>query len=229
MTRILAIETIGHFGSVAVADNDRVLAQQILPAELRMAQSLAPGIRELLAAQDWAPRDVDLILVATGPGSFTGLRCGVITAKTLAYATGAQVLGVHSLSVLAEQAPVECQTVETVLDAQRRQLFAARFARDDQGIMQLCRETAIINIELWLASLRPGDSVTGPVIEKLREKIPSGVELLPQSCWQPRAAAVAGVGWRRYCAGERGDLWTMVPQYYRPSAAEEKLIDRLPG
>jgi tRNA threonylcarbamoyladenosine biosynthesis protein TsaB len=229
MTRILAIETVGFTGSIALADNDRLVVQHVLPTEVRMAQSLAPGIRDLLTANHWAPADLELILVATGPGSFTGLRCGVTTAKTLAFATGAAVLGVHSLAVIAEQAPPECTRLNAVLDAQRKQLFSATFGRNEQGVMQLRQETAIVDIEAWLNSLDPNTTLAGPVLEKLRGKLPENQPLLPENLWQPRAAAVASLGWRHFASGDRDDLWQLTPNYYRPSAAEEKQASTLPG
>ncbi|HZZ29615.1 MAG TPA: tRNA (adenosine(37)-N6)-threonylcarbamoyltransferase complex dimerization subunit type 1 TsaB, partial [Pirellulales bacterium] len=72
--RILAIETTDLAGSVAVLENDRAVVGIDLDAQLRSAQSLAPGIEELLKTAGWQPGDVRLVAVTTGPGSFTGLR-----------------------------------------------------------------------------------------------------------------------------------------------------------
>ncbi len=229
MTRILAIETVGFTGSIALAENDQLLVQHVLPTEVRMAQSLAPGIRDLLSANRWAPAELDLILVATGPGSFTGLRCGVTTAKTMAFATGAELLGVHSLAVLAEQAPPPCTRLNAVLDAQRKQLFSATFERNENGAMQLRQETAIVDIDAWLSGLDPNLDLVGPVLEKLRSKLPENQPILPESLWHPRAAAVASLGWKHFTAGERHDLWQLVPNYYRASAAEENRASSRPG
>ena len=70
----------------------------------RSARTLAPGIRHLLADAGWTPRDVALVAVSIGPGSFTGLRLGVMTAKAFAYAVGAPVLGIGTLEVIAAHA-----------------------------------------------------------------------------------------------------------------------------
>ena len=229
MTRILAIETVGRTGSIALAENERLVVQHVLSSEQRMTQNLAPGIRDLLAANGWQPGEVELVAVAIGPGSFTGLRCGVTTAKVLAYATGADVVGIDALAALAQQAPEDCQQLETVLDAQRKQLFAATHGRDEDGLMQLRGATEIVDAEAWLASLKPGQVVAGPVLDKLKPRLPEGVVALPEQYWHPRAAGVAALAWRRYQAGQRDDVWQLVPDYVRPSAAEEKRSGAIPG
>src|SRR5208337_2248427 len=105
MFRILALETSELTGSVAVAADGKVLAELQLDPQQRSAQWLAPAIRSLLERVGWQPREIGLIAVTIGPGSFTGLRVGVATAKILAYATGAQVLGIGTLEAIATAAP----------------------------------------------------------------------------------------------------------------------------
>ena len=99
--RILAIESSGRHASVATlwgdADGTRLIGQTLLSGDERTAQVLAPAIQQLLAAADWSPKSVELVAVTVGPGSFTGLRIGVTTAKAFAYAIGAEVLGVNTL------------------------------------------------------------------------------------------------------------------------------------
>ena len=106
--RILAMDTSGRRAAVAALEDDRVLAECDSPPGVRSAAALAPLIAELLKGVDWQLRRLDLIAVTQGPGSFTGLRIGVTTAKTLAYATGAAVIGVNTLEVIAAGAPARC-------------------------------------------------------------------------------------------------------------------------
>ena len=133
--RILAIETSGRHGSVATlcggVDGSRLIHQIALGGEQRTAQALAPAIQSLLRESDWSPSSVELVAVAVGPGSFTGLRIGVTTAKAFAYAVGAEVIGINTLVALAHQSPALNGPLWAVLDAQRQELFAAKFVRDD--------------------------------------------------------------------------------------------------
>src|SRR5690606_6005893 len=103
--KILAFETSGLLGSVALletAEGKVVSAvERETPADQRTARSLLPTTHRLLSDHGWRPADVELIAVTTGPGSFTGLRIGVVGAKTFAYAVGAKLVGVHTLAALA--------------------------------------------------------------------------------------------------------------------------------
>jgi tRNA threonylcarbamoyladenosine biosynthesis protein TsaB len=165
------------------------------------------------------------VAVAVGPGSFTGLRVGVTTAKTFAYAISAEVLGVNTLAVIAENSPAEILRVSCIVDAQRGQLYAADFVREKAGCFQPVGETQIVDREAWLAQIGQsveGVAVSGPAIKLLANKIPASVQVLAESCWVPTAAMVGRLAARNYAAGMRDDVWKLVPNYYRRSAAEEK-------
>ena len=97
MTKLLAIETTGLRGSVACAERGKLLTSELLRSDQRSAQSLIPAIESILKSRGWVPADLDGIAVAVGPGSFTGLRVGVTTAKVLAWACGAALYGIDSL------------------------------------------------------------------------------------------------------------------------------------
>ena len=223
--RLIAIETTGRQGSVATlageAGGAKLVAQIALTSDERTAQALAPTLKKLLAETGWKPSSVELVAVAVGPGSFTGLRIGVTTAKTFAYAVGAEVIGVNTLEALAAQAPSK-SPLWTVLDAQRQELFAAKFISGDDHRMHVDRQTRIIAQDAWLAELHPGDHVIGTALSRLAARLPVFVEPVSSDLWQPMAAAVGSVAWQSYLTGQRDDLWKLAPQYYRASAAEEK-------
>jgi tRNA threonylcarbamoyladenosine biosynthesis protein TsaB len=193
----------------------------VFDADQRTAQSFAPCIVQQLESVGWSPLDVQLIVVTKGPGSFTGLRIGITAAKTLAYAVGAEVIGVNTLKVIASQVPAEQQDAWTVMDAQRGQLFAARFRRSHDD-WETIVQPHIVDNERWLQSLTPGTAVTGPGLARLRDRLPAGIVIVDDGCWTPQSAAVGRVGYLEFRAGKRDDLWALVPEYFRKSAAEEK-------
>ncbi|MEK6249919.1 MAG: tRNA (adenosine(37)-N6)-threonylcarbamoyltransferase complex dimerization subunit type 1 TsaB [Planctomycetales bacterium] len=158
--------------------------------------------------------------MAQGPGSFTGLRVGVTTAKTFAYAAKTELVGVDTLQAIAASLPKDEPPIWSIMDAGRQQLFAARFKQ--QGESLICVEpTKILAIDQWLAGLNKADQVAGPALESLKNRLPEHVELTDQRCWQPQAQWVGRLGWQHYLDGQRTDCWEMVPEYFRKSAAEE--------
>jgi tRNA threonylcarbamoyladenosine biosynthesis protein TsaB len=221
----LAIETSGLFGSVAAGivspeacepEDCKIIAAKPLPRDARSARTLAPMIQALLSELDWAPSDLAAVAIAVGPGSFTGLRVGVTTAKTLAWAAGAAVIGVDTLDALAVAAgpPQDAPgRLWTVLDAQRGELFAASFdaTGDAWERHTATRRTAT---ETLKADLQPGDRVVGPPAATI------GGEPL-----EPTAAGVLQVAWRRWLNGAAESVFALAPQYHRLSAAEENLVN----
>lgn len=220
-TRLLALETSGLYGSLALAEDGRVVAERTLTPPQRTAQSLAPAIEQLVAQAGWSLHEIQVVAVTVGPGSFTGLRVGVVTAKTLAYALGAQVVGVNTLEVIAARVPTGT-TLTTVLDAQRQELFVASYRWSSAGHWQEHSPTRLATASDWLAQLAAGDVVSGPGLTKIVNQVPAGVSVVDRQCWEPRASEVAALAWRQFSAGHCDSHWSLVPQYYRLSAAEEK-------
>src|SRR5688572_11693336 len=135
--RIIAIETSGRHGSLAIlsgdADDAQLQCEAGLGGEHRTAQSLAPALSDLLAEVNWPPATIGMVAVAVGPGSFTGLRIGVTTAKAFAYAVGAEIIGVNTLDVLASQTGQSPSPLWAIMDAQRQELFVAKFETSGGG------------------------------------------------------------------------------------------------
>ncbi len=219
--KILAIETVGTTGSVAAFEADHLLATAMLDTRRRSAQSLAPGIQQLLEQVAWRPADVQLVAVASGPGSFTGLRIGVTTAKAFAYAIGCEVVGVNSLLAIASRAPSEIEQLAVVLDAGRGEFFAADFTRV-KGELKEREPTRVVPWTQWVASLRAGQVVSGAGLAKLEVQLPEGVISLAPALWAVDAESIGRTGWRLYGAGQRDTAFSLQPQYFRRTAAEDQ-------
>ncbi|MEQ8791248.1 MAG: tRNA (adenosine(37)-N6)-threonylcarbamoyltransferase complex dimerization subunit type 1 TsaB [Pirellulaceae bacterium] len=226
IVRILALETSSRSAAAALLEDERLVACDVLSSHAGTAAGLAPLIARLLASTGWVMSDIELIAVPVGPGSFTGLRVGVTTAKTLAYALSCEVLGLDTLEVIAAQAPDSCQEVWAVIDAQRQQLFCGRFERTGSGEWQSSEPAAILDNAAFLVSLRDGQSVTGPGLRRIRTALPPNVVVVAEDSWSPRAETVGRLALSHYRAGRRDDFWKLAPRYYRQSAAEEKAAGR---
>jgi tRNA threonylcarbamoyladenosine biosynthesis protein TsaB len=134
---------------------------------------------------------------------------------------GAEIVGVNTLEAIAAQAPAECETVWTLMDAHRGQLFVARYRRKGDGVPEAIIPAHIAGIEAWLETYSPGAYVTGPGIGRV-QRMPPGALLVEESQRTPQASTVGQLAWRHFQSGRRADIWTFAPDYYRPSAAEEK-------
>jgi tRNA threonylcarbamoyladenosine biosynthesis protein TsaB len=125
--RSLILETSQRLAQVALAEGDQVIAARSLEEARRHARDLAPALHELLAERSWAARSLEAIFVSRGPGSYTGLRVGVMSAKVLAYATGCALLAVDTFAALARQSGAKL--VDVIADAQQERVYAQRFWR----------------------------------------------------------------------------------------------------
>ncbi|HIW72304.1 MAG TPA: tRNA (adenosine(37)-N6)-threonylcarbamoyltransferase complex dimerization subunit type 1 TsaB [Candidatus Levilactobacillus faecigallinarum] len=125
--RILAIDTSNRPLSVAVLDDTTVLAAITVTVHQKHAEYLLPEIERLLAMADLKPADLDRIVVAAGPGSYTGIRIAVTTAKVLATTLNIELVTVSSLVTLAANVPVEGALVAPIFDARNQNVFAGLY------------------------------------------------------------------------------------------------------
>ena len=179
--RILAVETSGRHGSLAVLAGDddvKLLRETSLVSSEPLRPAPAPC--DLLTETNWPPASIGMVTGAVGPWPFTGLRIGVTTAKAFAYAVGAEIVGVNTLEVLALQAAIFGAIVGDHGCAQRQELFAAKFETNGAGGITMSKETRIIPQDEWLAGLCPGDRVTGPALRRLLPRLPA--EIIPRPC-----------------------------------------------
>lgn len=230
LVRILAIETSLRFGSVATIEGSdqgtKLIHQEDLPTDQRTAQSLLPSIGQVLQHSRWRPTDLQLLAVATGPGSFTGLRIGVTTVKSLAFAWGTPLAAVNTLGAIAASLSPQPSSCSVILDAQRQELFTARVSPASGGDFLGNPATRLLSVEEWLAELNPGDTVAGPPLAKIRERLPCDVIVADESLWFPQAQFVGQLGYALFQAGNTTDPLQLTPQYFRKSAAEEKAAQR---
>ena len=241
--RILAIESTGRQAQAGLFDKaDVVIETRALepfegPAAGGRSLANAPGtsssrqlipqIQSLLREANWTIGEIGLICLTIGPGSFTGLRIGLVTAKTLCYATGAKIVGVPTLQVIARQtreqmALDEGCPIRVVLSAHRQQLFTSRYVAGGQPRLTGQGDVAIVGADEWLNDLPGGEILTGSGLQRLESRLPEAQrgERAPVDCWFPTTGMLATIGWERASQGACDDLWTIEPRYCRPSYAE---------
>jgi tRNA threonylcarbamoyladenosine biosynthesis protein TsaB len=221
------VETSERVGQVAVALGGRLLEVRRLEQARRHNRDLAPALRDLCAAQGWRVREIDAVIVSRGPGSYTGLRVGVMSAKALAYATGCALLAVETFHIVAAQAPAVVDRLDVIADAQQGHVYVQAFRRDGDA-MRPDSELAVVPLGDWLARRPAGAWVSGPGLGVYADRLPPEIPVVAQELWVPQAESLFRLGWERYVRGERDDVWALEPLYLRPSAAEAQWRKRSP-
>jgi tRNA threonylcarbamoyladenosine biosynthesis protein TsaB len=141
---LLALDTCDSRGSVALLDGARTLSEVPHPAAEEYSSWLIPAIDQVLAQNGVSHRDLAGYAVASGPGSFTGVRVGLTTAKAWAEVHAKPVFPVSRLAILADCADKSGEFAATLIDAQRKQLFAALYRRAS-GAWKLVGEECVID------------------------------------------------------------------------------------
>jgi tRNA threonylcarbamoyladenosine biosynthesis protein TsaB len=222
--RALALETSGRQGSVALAQDGVTIAVERFDYGLQNAAKILPLIDALCRKCSWNPSDLRELYISIGPGSFTGLRIGVTLVKTLAFVTGAKIVPVQTVDVLAENAPPDARELIIVLDAKRGQIFTSRLARTTAGWTQLEPPHLDRLPDILARATRPvhllGEGI--PYHRELIGEAPD-VILTPPETWIGRAETVAKLGSQLALRDQFLDLAALVPLYIRRPEAEEKL------
>ena len=227
--KTLAIDTSLAAGSVAAIDGDRI-ATRPLGAAGEHARLLATALAETAAELGWRESDAELVAVVRGPGSFTGLRVGVTAAKALAWATGARLVAVSGCEIVARLAQAAAgwpaAPIHVAYDAGRGEVFATTALPAttspsgwDAG------PGSLVPLADWIDALAPGALVAGPAIDleacaALLAARPD-LRIAPPGARAPTAAAAGAVALLHAGAGRHDDPFTLVPDYVRPSYAEE--------
>jgi tRNA threonylcarbamoyladenosine biosynthesis protein TsaB len=221
---LLLIETSGAIGRVGLGIGLRLAAQAQLQSERRHASDLAPRCRELLQQSGLRAGDLNGIAVSWGPGSYTGLRVGLMTGKTLAYALKIPLVTVPTFAVLARQARpfvTSDEPFDVIADAQQDRLYRQRWAVDATGRPVEHGPLELVEGKDWRAALG-STRVTGPGVRSQGELLGTGYHALPEPVREPQLDDLLVLASERYESKQFADVPSVEPLYLRPSAAEEK-------
>ena len=216
----LILETSGRVAKVGLARGGAVVRSVHLDDTRRHARDLAPTVESLLVAESLQPTDLTGVMASRGPGSYTGLRVGLMSAKALAYATGCKLVAVDAFAAIAEQAPREAGQVWVIADALQNQVYIQRFV-PSAGAWTADDELRIDRVEDWLPRVAAGAWVSGPGVTVYAERIPTACRLVAEADREPRVESVFAVG-AKLTALSREEMFALEPLYLRGSSAEEK-------
>jgi len=234
--RTLAIDTSLDRGSVAAVEGDRV-ASRPLDAAAAHARLLARAVVDAAAELGWKPRDARLVTVVRGPGSFTGLRIGVATAKGIAWAADARLVGVSGFEIVARRTARVTgrfdRPVWVAYDAGRGDVYATVVRPEAGSATGWHVEPATLQRSgAWLAAVPAGAWLAGPALEVPGlidlDLVPPGVEPAPSEAWRPDAAEAAAVASLRHAEPPTDERFSLVPEYMRPTYADERAAAPVP-
>ncbi len=210
---IAALETSSGEGSVAVLEDDVVLAEEALGEGTRHGAALHPALSRCLEAAGRKPADLGLVVVGTGPGSYTGMRVGVAAARSLAFAVDCPVVGVCSFDVLAAMAPAEEASVAVARDARRARVYFALYGpAAGNGERDVVREPVHLPVE-EAAGLCPEGTLLMGDGGSMMAAAGSGLRVAEGEPDAASAARLAGMGLRRFRKHGAPDPAEVLPLY----------------
>lgn len=233
--KILALDSSGLVASVAVVEDDVLVAEYTMNYKKTHSQTLLPMLDEIKKAVNLDLSTVDAIAVSAGPGSFTGLRIGSATAKGLGLALDKPLIGVPTVDALAynlygtDKDTVICP----IMDARRQQVYTGIYSFKD-GKMEIIRQQDAMPMEEIIEEL----NMLGKTVVFLGDGVPVFRKMIEENCKIPylfapahlnkqRAGAVAALAAISYKEGKMETAAEHQPDYLRVSQAERERAERL--
>ena len=215
--KLLGVETSSLSFSVAASDGPEVVDFRLSNGQGQPALLLTDLMRAVLEKAGWSLEQLDGFAVSIGPGSFTGLRIGIMTVKTLAWAEGKPVLPVSSLEVLAQNGDGLKRPVHSFVDAKRGNVYHASFSPVEDGRLRRELPDEVLTPQEAVSRLPSEALLIGDGLktyaERVQASLPPGVECAPPDFWIPRADHLCRIAAARWPEGKVDDAHKLVPQY----------------
>ena len=234
--KILAIDTSGTSGSIALSSGADIMKEITTTNVGTHSKWLMPAIDSLLTEEGVTPKDIDLFAVGQGPGSFTGLRIGISIVKGLSWSFDKPIIGVSTLHAMAmnveassfkdapEDGPID---ICPVLDARKKEVYAALFRLDSDGLTRVVDDIAIKPLELTSLLKEKGQCgktlFIGGGVDVYGEDVFSdlpGAVMVPTDKWPVRASNVVHLALEN--TDKKMNAAALIPYYLRKSEAEIK-------
>jgi len=231
--KVLAIDTSTEVAAVALMEDEKLLGEYSINNKKTHSQKLMVMIDEIMKDLMLKPSDIDVYAASTGPGSFTGLRIGVTTAKAMAYATNKPVVGVPTLDALAYNIVTSKFIICPILDARNSQVYTSLYEVKDNRLERITEYMGIPVCELVEIINKKNRKVifTGDAINLHEEYFMSvlgeNCDFAPPANRLQRGASVAELALIMAKEGKTTSSFELVPYYLRKSQAERQLEKKL--
>lgn len=230
--KILGLDSSGIVASVAIVEDDVLIAEYTVNYKKTHSQTLLPMLDEIAKMTEFDLNSIDAIAVAAGPGSFTGLRIGSATAKGLGLALKKPLIAIPTVEGLAYNLYDISGLICPIMDARRKQVYTGIYRFTDHQL-KVVEDQMAVPMETVIEKLNQyGEAVTFlgdgvPVFHELiAEKMTVPYSFAPAHVNKQRAAAVAALGEIYYRQGKTETAMEHVPDYLRVSQAERERAER---
>ena len=229
--KILGIDTSTMAANVAVLEDDKLICEYTINTKKTHSQKLMPMIENMLKLSDLDIKEIDAIAICVGPGSFTGLRIGMATAKAMAHVNNIPLIGVNSLEILGANMDLCNRNICSILDAQRNQVYLNKYILKDYKITEL-EEISIKAIDELLEEISSSNEdwvLVGEAVYKYKEKIEeiSNITIPSPANNITKASTLCFVARDKMLANDQVyNCYNINPMYIRKSQAEEQYEEK---
>lgn len=235
--KILAIDTSTQALGVALLEDEQIIVESITNLKINHSIRLMPTVEQVLDTADWRPEEIELVVVAKGPGSYTGLRVGVTTAKTYAWTLDIPLVAVSTLAIMAYPLRYYSGAIAPIIDARRGEVYTGLFSTSLVDKVKQIQELAperIMPLKEWLVEIKKtlvqAELAESRVVfvgvdiikhEEILAEWSGIVDLAAADYSLPRPGVLGLMGYREYLMGELANIHTLTPTYLQLAYAEK--------
>lgn len=230
--KILGIDTSSMATSVAVIEDNKLICEYTVNTKKTHSQKLMLMIENMLKISDLDVNEMDLIAVCEGPGSFTGLRISMATAKAIAHVNNLPIVGVNSLELLAANMNLCDKKICSILDAQRTQVYSGQYKFENNEVVEL-KNIDVVEIDDLIEELQNSKEdwiIVGEAVYKYEDKIKDieNIHIAAPSHNVNKASSLCSVAINKYNKNiDVYDCYNINPVYIRKSQAEVQYDEKM--
>ena len=230
--KVLGLDTSSNATSIAVIEDNKLICEYTVNTKTTHSQKLMPMIENMLKISEINVNDMDMIAICQGPGSFTGLRIGMATAKALSHVNNLPIIGVNSLELLAGNMDLSDKKICSILDAQRTQVYMGQYKFENNKLVEI-KSVDVVEIDELLEELKSSNEewiLVGEAVYKYEDKIKEiqNIYLPAPSHNVNKASSLCTIAMNKYNQNiDVYDCYTINPVYIRKSQAEVQYDEKM--
>ncbi len=223
--KILAMDTSSVNATVAVCDDNRILGEYTISGDRAHSQIIMPMLEDMLKRTSLDIKDIDVFVVALGPGSFTGLRIGIAAMKTLASTLGKKIIGVSSLDSVAVNFAHTSKYICPIFDARRNDVYNAVYLNGEKLVDDRICDFDDVLIEMAEKEVIFAGDAVGKYAQRIMSFNNPNWHIAPIHLSMQKASSLCHIALQRALNDDFDTLDTLLPIYIRPSQAEREYME----